>query len=60
MESFFSSLKVERVNRRQYRTRAEAKADVFDYIELFYNPRRRHSRLQYLRPAAFEDAAGSA
>lgn len=60
MESFFSSLKVERVNRRQYRTRDEAKADVFDYIELFYNPRRRHSRLQYLSPAAFEDTAGSA
>ena len=60
MESFFSSLKVERVNRRQYRTRDEARADVFDYIELFYNPRRRHSTLQYLSPAAFEDAAGSA
>jgi putative transposase len=60
MESFFSSLKVERVNRRQYRTRDEARADVFDYIERFYNPRRRHSTLQYLSPVAFEDAAGSA
>ena len=48
MESFFSSLKVERVNRRVYATRDEAKADVFDYVERFYNPRRRHSTLGYL------------
>ncbi len=60
MESFFSSLKTERVNRRQYRTREEARADVFDYIERFYNLRRRHSTLQYLSPVAFENAAGSA
>jgi putative transposase len=60
MESFFSSLKTERVNRRKYRTREEAKADVFDYIERFYNVRRRHSTLQYLSPVAFENAAGSA
>jgi putative transposase len=60
MESFFSSLKTERVNRQRYRTRAEARADVFDYIERFYNLRRRHSTLQYLSPVAFEDAAGSA
>ena len=39
-ESFFCMLKRERVNRRQYRTRAEARADVFDYIERFHNPRR--------------------
>jgi transposase InsO family protein len=43
MESFFSSLMMERINRKQYRTRDQAKADVFDYIERFYNPRRRHS-----------------
>lgn len=60
MESFFSSLKTERVNRRQYRSRQEARADVFDYIERFYNPRRRHSKLQYLSPVAFENATGSA
>ena len=41
MEGFFGMLKRERVNRRKYRTRAEARADVFDYIERFYNPRRR-------------------
>lgn len=40
-ESFFGLLKRERVNRRQYRTRAEARADVFDYIERFHNPRKR-------------------
>ena len=39
-ESFFGMLKRERVNRRQYQTRAEARADVFDYIERFHNPRR--------------------
>ena len=60
MESFFSSLKTERVHRRKYRTREEAKADMFDYIERFYNPRRRHSKLRYLSPVAFENAAGSA
>jgi putative transposase len=41
MESFFSSLKTERTSGKTYRTR-EAKAGVFDYIERFYNPRRRH------------------
>ena len=60
MESFFSTLKTERVRGRKYPTRAEAKADVFDYIERFYNPRRRHSTLGYLSPVEFERAAGSA
>jgi putative transposase len=45
MESFFSSLKTERTGRKMYRTRDEAKADVFDYIERFYNLKRRHSRI---------------
>jgi putative transposase len=54
MESFFSSLKTERVARKVYRTRDEARADVFDYIERFYNPRRRHSTLGYVSPAEFE------
>ena len=40
-ESFFGVLKRERVNRRQYRSRAEARADIFDYIERFHNPRKR-------------------
>jgi putative transposase len=60
MESFFSSLKTERTARKNYRTRAEAKADVFDYIERFYNPTRRHSTLGYLSPVEFEKKAGLA
>ena len=54
MESFFSSLKTERTARKTYRTRDQAKADVFDYIERFYNAKRRHSTLGYLSPMAFE------
>jgi putative transposase len=54
MESFFSSLKTERAARKTYRTRDEAKADVFDYIECFYNAKRRHSTIGYLRPVEFE------
>lgn len=54
MESFFSSLKTERTAAKTYRTRDQAKADVFDYIERFYNPKRRHSTLGYLSPMEFE------
>jgi putative transposase len=57
MESFFSSLKTERTARKSYRLRDEAKADVFDYIERFYNPKRRHSTLGYLSPIKFEARA---
>jgi putative transposase len=57
MESFFSSLKIERTAAKTYRTRDQAKADVFDYIECFYNPRRRHSTLDYLSPIDFEKKA---
>ncbi|RYG58025.1 MAG: IS3 family transposase, partial [Alphaproteobacteria bacterium] len=57
MESFFSSLKTERTARKVYRTRDDAKADVFDYIERFYNPRRRHSTLGYLSPVDYEEQA---
>jgi putative transposase len=57
MESFFSSLKTERTSGKTYRTRDQAKADVFDYIECFYNPRRRHSTLGYLSPIEFERKA---
>jgi putative transposase len=60
MESFFSSLKTERIDRKTYRTRDEAKADVFDYIERFYNPKRRHSTIGYLSPMEFERQAGVA
>jgi putative transposase len=43
-----------------YRTRADAKSDVFDYIERFYNPKRRHSTIGYLSPVEFETKAGVA
>ena len=56
MESFFSSLKTEKTARKVYRTRAQARADVFDYIERFYNPVRRHSTLGYVSPLEFEEA----
>lgn len=56
MESFFSSLKTERTARKVYRTREQARADVFDYIERFYNPTRRHSTLGYVSPVEFEKA----
>ncbi len=57
MESFFSSLKIERTASKMYRTRDQAKADVFDDIERFYNPTRRHSTLGYLSPMEFERQA---
>ncbi|MCF1450859.1 MULTISPECIES: IS3 family transposase [Rhizobium/Agrobacterium group] len=60
MESFFSSLKTERTARKVYRTRNDARADVFDYIERFYNPKRRHSTLGYLSPNDFETKVGLA
>jgi putative transposase len=56
-ESFFSSLKKERVRRKIYQTKEEAKADLFDYIEMFYNPRRRHSHIGGVSPEAFERAS---
>ncbi|MFN7322276.1 MAG: IS3 family transposase [Methylobacterium sp.] len=60
MESFFSSLKIERIRGKVYRTRDEARADVFDYIERFYNAVRRHSTIGYLSPVEFERKVGLA
>ncbi len=60
MESFFSSLKMERTARKVYRTRNDAKADVFDYIERFCNPKPRHSTLGHLSPNDFEAKVGLA
>lgn len=54
MESFFKSLKTERTDGKVYRTRDDAKAEVFDYIERFYNSKRRHSTLGYVSPIQFE------
>ncbi|MBT4844717.1 MAG: IS3 family transposase, partial [Planctomycetaceae bacterium] len=47
-------LKRERVRRRTYSSRAEARQDVFDYIEMFYNPRRKHTKNGMLSPVEFE------
>ncbi|UNP27596.1 IS3 family transposase [Lysobacter gummosus] len=54
MESFFQLLKRERVKQRIYHTHDKARGDVFDYIELFYNPKRRHSSNNGLSPIEFE------
>ncbi|MDF3983950.1 IS3 family transposase, partial [Luteibacter sp. PPL554] len=56
-ESFFSSLKKERIRKRVYKTRDLARSDVFDYIEVFYNRTRRHSHLGGISPEAFERAS---
>lgn len=53
-ESFFGSLKTERVFFSNYRTREEARRDIVDYIEMFYNSNRRHSYLGYVSPKEFE------
>ena len=55
VESFFASLKRERTKRRNYRTRDEARADVFDYIERFYNRKRRHGYVGNISPVEFEN-----
>jgi putative transposase len=56
-ESFFGSLKKERIRKRVYKTREMARADIFDYIEVFYNRQRRHDHLGGVSPAAFEAAS---
>ena len=53
-ESFFASLECELLDRTRFRTKADARLALFDYIECFYNRRRRHSSLGYLSPAEFE------
>lgn len=54
VESFFGSLKKERVKKRIYRNRREARSDIFDYIEFFYNKKRRHDHLKGISPVDFE------
>lgn len=54
VESFFASLKRERVHRRRYRTREEARQDLFEYIEVWYNRQRLHSSIDYLSPVSYE------
>jgi putative transposase len=55
VESFFSNLKNELIHHRRFTSRQEARAEIFDYIELFYNRRRAHSSLRYLSPAEYEN-----
>lgn len=57
MERFFGSLKSERTHNKIYLTRQQARADIIDYIEMFYNSQRLHSTLGYLSPMQFEEVA---
>ncbi len=59
MESFFGTLKTERVYHESYETLGQLRASLFDYIEMFYNPHRLHSSIGYRSPLNFEgeDAA---
>lgn len=57
MESFFGTLKTELIHHRRYETRVEARTDIFEFIELFYNRYRRHSALAYQSPVMFEQSA---
>ena len=59
MESFFGSLKTEWVGDKKYSSFTEAKKDVFKYVEIFYNRRRRHASLGYLSPATYEELNGN-
>jgi putative transposase len=53
MESFWGSLKAEMVHHQNFATRAEAEGAIREYIEVFYNRKRRHSRIGYLSPVVF-------
>ena len=57
-ESFFATLECELLERRSFRSHAEARMAIFEFVEGFYNRRRRHSVLGYQSPAAFEDNPG--
>jgi transposase InsO family protein len=59
MESFFGSLKTEWVRDKRYSSFTEAEKDIFKYVEIFYNRRRRHASLGYLSPAAYEELNGN-
>ena len=60
VESFFHSLKVECVHNKNYETRKEARADLFEYIEVFYNRKRLHSYLGYRSPVEFRELQNAA
>ncbi|MCE5324376.1 IS3 family transposase [bacterium] len=59
-ESFFKSLKSELVDWQHYKTRDQERMDIFQYIEVFYNRQRLHSKLGYMSPLQFELAAAAA
>jgi putative transposase len=58
-ESFFATLECELLDRERFRTQADARLAIFDFIEGWYNPRRRHSALDYLSPMIYEQARGT-
>jgi transposase InsO family protein len=60
VESFFPTLKMELVHEANFATHLDARHALFEYIEVFYNQKRRHSSLGYLSPAAFERATSNA
>ena len=60
MESFFSRLKVELIYVKNYQSMEEAKAGIFEYIEVFYNRKRRHSTIGYKSPSEYEEATAFA
>ena len=60
VESFFGTLKRELIHHHQYQTREEARQEIFEYLEVFYNRQRRHSTLDYRSPAEFEARAAVA
>lgn len=57
MESFWSSMQIELLNRRRWKTRVELANAIFEYIEIFYNRQRRHSSLGYVAPIEYEVAS---
>ena len=57
MESFWATLKTELIHQSSFATREQAKAAIFEYIEVFYNRKRLHSSLGYVSPESFEAAA---
>lgn len=59
-ESFFATLECELLDRRRFRSHAEARTAVFTFIEGWYNPRRRHSALGYLSPIDYERRSSAA
>lgn len=58
-ESFFGTLKVELVHDESYKTRVQAKSSIFEYIEAYYNTKRKHSTINYMTPKQFEDTMKS-